>query len=921
MKKNISKKILFLSLTFFITIQSIMFIFLSNIDIDVEDNTSINDGLRSSLVVTMVIDIDDTNPAKAWAFHAANYDWCDFSDGVYSIENIIISNRCVGYDAAITIRNSQSQYKIENCTIINADNAKGGGIYLVNSSMGEIYDCTIYNCSKNGIYLKYSHNVEIDNNNITDINKADIGIKLNGSIDNVITNNNISLWMYGVYLKDGSNGTDIKENNRIYECADYAIAIENCSKSLIDDNKFHNNSEVIYITDQGGFSEDHLVSNNEFYNNTVSQSIIAVDETDKFKMLKNNFYSNIDSSGADIIHLEPGSSSNVNISDNRAWGNTNGFNGILGQDLINATMQNNYLEDVNYGIFIDSSGGVNNKYVEILDNIINTTQEPGIHLEQVTHLNIIGNFINNTASSKDGIAIYSSDNYSINENDIRDSGQNGIYLNACKNGSISNNYINNSALNGVRFVTSHNCTVKRNNIKNSVNHGISVESGSLNTTLYENLINKTGVNYDGIVVGAGCHSINIMRNIILNASDDGIWISDSNFCTVHWNDVNGSGDYGIWIDNCKYTNTTFNSVYYSSNYGIYYETMGATNWVYMNNFIKNRNSLGPLVSQGITEDGNLKLTNTTHGNYWANHKARYPSSQPNLTPNDYYWNFEYEVDTMVASVNDTRSLVEQTRGPLVWPFKDPLPPSLNVTAESALVTYVKCANIEAQWEIEYNGGATNLNYEIHINDTLVNSSSMTKIDAIAEGIIYHNDTFGIGDWDVELTVDDGMGLIDEDHILLRIIQPLTITVAEYPKTAFEAGNTTVIINWTVANDAALILTKLVLYINNTINATLLVGTETGHWNYSALKPYYVFNNLSLLPVGIYNIRILVYYTIDGNTCYWGSDTILINITEATGGSTGPGFIIPGFDLPIILSIVIISTIVLFRKKRRKIVQT
>ena len=658
-----------------------------------------------------------------------------------------------------------------------------------------------------------------------------------------------------------------------------------------------------------------------------NESCIVIKNTRAYFELDNVTCKNAAAGGLIMGGLYIYNSTNGNVTDSFFLDNAEA--GIQLENSTDCAFEKNYIEGGNkYGFLseeyckrIDFTGNIvnqtisesvyvtNGSWFNIENNWVDKSLLRGISLDYVDNSTVIGNNITLNAYEAIYLNNKGGDNL-IKGNFINrtepSSMASGIYINGnapknIKRVEISDNKIYDVDDEGIMVQNSEWVTVSNNYIDNSNAFGIEVRD-SLNATIYENLINKTGSH--GIYIGSNSHSANITRNIVLNASSAGIHVIESDFCTVHWNDVNGSGGFGLSFNGLDYSYVTYNTVYYCTVRGfIFGGAPGTGDMFYFNNLINNRYG-SPTLSQADSGDLGFTFNSSTHGNYWSNHLLRYPSSVPNPDPNDYYYNFGYDID---GGYIDNRSLVEQTRGPLSWPM---VAPTLDVTPVSALVNKVRCAIASVQWNVEYDGSETHLNYKIYVNDTLIKTSSISR-EEISGGILYQNSTLYDGDWKVSIVVYGGLGLQDSSDVLVHNIQPLTITVAEYPKTAFEAGNTIVIINWTVTNDASLILTKLVLYINNTISATLLVGTETGHWNYSALKPYYVFNNLSLFPVGVYNIRILIYYTIDGNTCYWGSETITINITEG-------GFWIPGYDVPLLLGITTIAIVVLFRKKRKNL---
>ena len=124
-----------------------------------------------------------------WA-QAVNEEWCSGSGTLndpYVLKNIIINGQ--GSDYCLSIGFSEEYFIVENCTFYNTYNLNFyGGIVLINSSNGKLFN---NNCSNNyfaGIQLFSSHNFLISGNLISASSYYGIHIAY-GSSNNTIYNN------------------------------------------------------------------------------------------------------------------------------------------------------------------------------------------------------------------------------------------------------------------------------------------------------------------------------------------------------------------------------------------------------------------------------------------------------------------------------------------------------------------------------------------------------------------------------------------------------------------------------------------------------------------------------------------------------------------------------------------------------------
>ncbi len=178
------------------------------------------------------------------------------------------------------IYQGDSNNTIENNKIHNNVN----GIKLEKTSFFKLFNNTIYNNTKQGVYLYSSNNTNlsycnltynyfgislvssvynnITNNNISNSNQY--GILLNSSNNNKVNNNTIIQSIFdGIYLFD-SNSTQIKYN--FISLNDrYGISINNSFGSTIEQNKLKNNSYGLVSSNSNSSIQTNLICGNSNY--------------------------------------------------------------------------------------------------------------------------------------------------------------------------------------------------------------------------------------------------------------------------------------------------------------------------------------------------------------------------------------------------------------------------------------------------------------------------------------------------------------------------------------------------------------------------------------------------------------------------------------------------------------------------------
>lgn len=260
-----------LSIMFFLTI-------LSGVNGKITTINQTNDTLQLSNAAIKLpepISIDAANKkagAKNWDW-AATQDWCSGSGTLkdpYVIENVIIDAKYS--QNAINITDSNEVYfEIRNCTLLNA-HANGGffaGIYIRNSSKGEIYD-NIFRGGYYGVNIRwYSHDIRVRDNyfeNHTYSSAACAIYVYYYCTDIHILNNIITYSNYSCYLYNHATDCIVANNicsNSTHASLKFTSSSEN--NEIYGNVVFDSQDEGIYLT-----SADNLIYGNCFANNALN---------------------------------------------------------------------------------------------------------------------------------------------------------------------------------------------------------------------------------------------------------------------------------------------------------------------------------------------------------------------------------------------------------------------------------------------------------------------------------------------------------------------------------------------------------------------------------------------------------------------------------------------------------------------------
>ncbi len=518
-----------------------------------------------------------------------------------SIDLIGIDNpKIIGNNYGIKV--TVDWVKIEGFTIENSKQ----GIYIDNSARTTIINCTIQNVQKEAIYLIYSHNNTIKNNNIQ--NNL-YGIYATGSLGNKIR--------YNVFDKNGESihlyrsSLNIIERNSITD-SNIGIYIDSAEENTISNNLILNcDEEAIYLVSS--------TNRNSIVNNTINESRIGIKlEISNTNTILNNsisnslygikliYYSHTNTIRENVIILSNVSAISVeNSSDNCFLFNNISKNG--------------------YGIYLYSSSG----NILQLNNISDNSQE-AIYLASSSNNNIMA--FNNILNNSLAISIYNSNGNVMKHNYIVYNKRGGIYLslsmptingeNEIINNNISfnngtaiylyrsggNTIANNTIISnshGIKIEYLSNLNEIRNNSIINNSYGIYIERGNYNILLKNNITNNE---LEGILI-LSYSSENILMNNTIKQNKDGIGLQSSSTNTIENNTICENG-YGLIFLESHSNIINSNTIFSNSLDGIQF-TSSDENKILNNEIYNNLNGIH-LISSGGT--GNIISNNTIYSN-------------------------------------------------------------------------------------------------------------------------------------------------------------------------------------------------------------------------------------------------------------------------------------------------------------------
>jgi parallel beta-helix repeat protein len=793
-----------------------------------------------------------------------------------------------------------------NSTIYNNTiwNNSGNGIELeANSNNNKIINNTLFNNTNNEISSDESYSNLISNNTITNVNLGGRGIALSGSYFHNLTNN--LLYGAGIALSgtsvsevnshkiDNSNKVNTKQvyyyiNKTSLNTSNFTnagqIILVNTNNSLITNQLIFNTTSAITTvycknnTIQGNtlyynyYGIDMAESrNNSITDNTLDNNIygMKISKTNNTYILRNNLSDN------QIISISLESSNNCTLANNTVTNN------IAGGIVINAGMYHNFTNNQVYNsgfvmqimtneyktMNLDTSNKVNNKPVYFFYDTTYLRANNYSNAGQLILFNVNDSIIEDLVMSNISVAVAILMGYN-----------NTITKNTFTNITTAVSLIY-GTLNNIDGNTALNCSMPI------------VSSASTNTSIKSNLILNSSV---GITLYWDVWS-SAFNNTIKYAGVSGIMLGAIN-CTLKSNNISYSSSYGIIIQYAQGSSVSKNILFKNGKSGISF--LGSTlndNNTFSENIIKDNVQYGVEISNSYAEDNlffnNSFVANGIHaldsysnnfwnnsmiGNYWDNYSG--PDSDKNGIGDVSY---SFTGGTDFFPIVDRNSPIIVINSPQTTDLSDVSAPLFNVEiTENSSNTMWYPTSVDSMW-YSIDGGIINLTFS---GNTTINQTEWVKLSTGAVTInFYANDSEGnIGNASVTFQKD---------------ITAPDITILK-PILDDEQGETPPIYQITI--------TETNLDINNIWYSVDGVATKyyitvfTGSLNKALWDS---------LPKGTVTIR---FYAIDlaGNQDM--NFTIITKTVDAVVQPTPPG--IPGYDLLIFMSIIVLFSLVVIKKK-------
>ncbi len=400
--------------------------------------------INNSLVTT-------ANTSYAWYLVAKPGSTINFQKSIF---------RHAGWDWGTDGNNSglwfnTSYIKIEDCSIIN----NFIGIYLHGTNGGLIFNNTIYNTTKHGIFIGNSPNGNISYNAITKC--GDNGIDLDFSNETTIWSNVIINCSYsGIDATNSSNSYFC--NNSIQNTIQNGLCIQYSDNCDIINNTF-SNSSASGVDLQ--YSPDCIINNNTIFDSSGS----GIDLSSSSDCIIN--YNNITNSSKNGIGL--GSDCHRSSME----GNNIYLCGWIGiallYDSTNCSISKNKISNCSiYGIalYLNANGS------NVISNTVRNCSDSGIYAWMSFESNLTKNDVINC--SKHGIQLDYSDYFVIEENTITNNTDVGVYLNASSFCTISSNTFTRNEVGVYLNDTTANNDLFNNIFQNNINYHAWDSNGS-----------------------------------------------------------------------------------------------------------------------------------------------------------------------------------------------------------------------------------------------------------------------------------------------------------------------------------------------------------------------------------------------------------------------------------------------------------
>lgn len=550
--------------------------------------------------------------------------------------------------------------------ILNGDGLETG--ITITSNSCSLEGLTLQNYTGSAVSVLSDGN-SIKNNVFEDVSPA---ILVRGSNKNSINENLIKKCQGGVALRDNSTDNNIQKNE--FVGSNISIFLGNVRKNNIIGNKISDtfwgiwidNSSNIEINDNDVASKNYgiLLFNSSDIN--VTDSIVQIENKDAIStrgiLLANTSVVELQRNGiiGGAIGLGVLKSMNNKLMYNTITGS---MNAIFIQDTNKQEVDNNRINEVDYGIRLDncSQNSLKQNTVEnstigfdigaskqntVIDNQVSNTKDTAMQITSSSKNSFIANRITNgfrgfilsespsnllatnrfqnvdwslyvESETKDGF------NNSINESNVVDQAP-IVYLFGKSGGQIQDKKLAHLTLAYCDNVTVKNTTITRDavflydskNIK-ILNNNISECFGMRLVKSFENEIlgnRLLGNKYSGIFLYDSDLNQIGENNLSMN-NQNGISLLSCSQNTIRDNVVDSNNDTGVWL-NLSNDNQIYQNKIASNPLGCRVES-STGNKIFHNNFLNNKEQSQDFKGNNSWDDGNI-----SGGNYWSDHVAK-----------------------------------------------------------------------------------------------------------------------------------------------------------------------------------------------------------------------------------------------------------------------------------------------------------
>ncbi|MFX0073933.1 MAG: nitrous oxide reductase family maturation protein NosD [Candidatus Hermodarchaeota archaeon] len=625
-----------LSIVFFIT-TSVIFCFSSNpnnLKYDIEqgagnsDYYSVPDREIISPKISGVSEKIHIVNNSGWV-DAKNAGICK-GNGTYSkpyvIEDLTIIGGTSG--SCIVIENSDVYFRIENCTLLNAESMSQGGIRMYYTNNGKLVNNTCSNHNFGGIILSHCNNNTILGNSA---NNNGYGVYLLYSSNCTLSGNTLQFNDYGISFLYSYNNT--MSGNILDHCGlvlEQRRGFEDISSHNIDPSNSINGKPLYYYCNEVDLGPSNF---------TNAGQVILINCND-------SFISNLNTSFI-TIGISLNYCNNNEISNNIA--NHNYISGL-------------YLSYCDYNNITGNTANNNTSDYSF-----------GIKLYYSNFNTISGNTASDNAGRYAGIYLSRCDKNVIKENTVnRNFGGDGIYLSDSDDNIVSVNIANYNLDIGIGIIDGNNNTLF-GNIAKFNEDGIQLSWGRRNT-LTENIMEACGLLVNGRIEEIRSHNIdtsnlvngkhlyyytnevnldsndfvNAGQVILISCNDSRVSNLDISYTScgialyysyrnkILGNFITKNAHYGIILSHCHSIKIFDNNIENNKDHGICVSS--SFNNLIVSNFIRNNDyGVGVYASSVNKIYYNCFKNNTLHAfdSGWANHwdngiKGNYWSDYTNV---------------------------------------------------------------------------------------------------------------------------------------------------------------------------------------------------------------------------------------------------------------------------------------------------